>query len=230
MSRNLSRNCNQTINLTCFTLSEAARLTLINNCSPLTIWPATLGNWQLSETGFELRVGESRTIDIGAGWNGRVWARSHCSWNNGRFQCRTGDCGTGRVSCDGAGGVPPATLFQLSSGNDDFYSVSLVDGYNLGMQVTARGGSCTTIYCRTWNTCPEENLKVKDFSAEIGCKSACLAYGGDANCCTGSGACSPNWIAQKFKENCPNAYTYAQDHSANKWCNGHSDYEIKFCP
>lgn len=51
--------------------------------------------------------------------------------------CATGDCG-GRIECNGAGGVPPATLaeFQFDGhGGLDYYDVSLVDGYNLPMAI-----------------------------------------------------------------------------------------------
>jgi hypothetical protein len=48
------------------------------------------------------------------------------------------------MQCEGAGGVPPASLFEITldgANGMDFYDVSLVDGYNLPMRVTAIGGT-----------------------------------------------------------------------------------------
>ncbi|TKY44785.1 Thaumatin protein [Spatholobus suberectus] len=49
---------------------------------------------------------------------------------------------SGWAACDGLGGAPPATLAELTLDDDrDFYDVSLVDGYNLPVAVTAVTGS-----------------------------------------------------------------------------------------
>jgi hypothetical protein len=91
---------------------------------------------------------------------GRFWARSQCSTDTtGKFTCATGDCGTGQISCNGVGGIPPVTLaeFTLASNNgQDFYDVSLVDGFNLPVSITPQGGSgvCKATSCPNdcWNT------------------------------------------------------------------------------
>lgn len=47
--------------------------------------------------------------------------------------CETGDCGN-RLQCNGAGGVPPVTLVEITlngHGGQDFYDISLVDGFNV---------------------------------------------------------------------------------------------------
>lgn len=57
-------------------------------------------------SGFLLKPGASNSQMVGADWNGRVWARTNCSFNaqgtasaNGTGPaCRTGDCG-GAVAC-----------------------------------------------------------------------------------------------------------------------------------
>jgi hypothetical protein len=51
------------------------------------------------------------------------------------------------LSCNGAGGVPPVTLAEITlngAGGLDFYDVSLVDGFNVPAQVRKDLGQSTT--------------------------------------------------------------------------------------
>ncbi|PQQ10729.1 Glucan endo-1 3-beta-glucosidase [Prunus yedoensis var. nudiflora] len=54
------------------------------------------------------------------------------------------------VMCNGSGAIPPATLAEFNipaGGGQDFYDVSLVDGFNLPMSVTPQGGTEATARC-----------------------------------------------------------------------------------
>ncbi|CAI0445229.1 unnamed protein product, partial [Linum tenue] len=142
-----------------------ATFTFSNRCD-YTIWPGILANAgspKLESTGFELAEGSTRSFQAPTGWSGRFWARTGCTFDDsGSGSCRTGDCGSGLVECNGLGAAPPATLaeFTLGTGGQDFYDVSLVDGYNLPMVVEGSGGSgsCTTTGCITDlnQQCPAE--------------------------------------------------------------------------
>ncbi|KAL3426560.1 thaumatin family protein [Phlyctema vagabunda] len=124
-----------------------------NQCAD-TIWPgiASQAGTGPGVGGFELASGDSRTLEVSADWQGRLWGRTNCSFNidgtgpgnlngnNGNGQaCDTGDC-NGVESCVVTGNTP-VTLFEiaLEAGSDKtqtFYDISLVDGYNLPMGVT----------------------------------------------------------------------------------------------
>lgn len=141
------------------------------------------------------------------------------------------------MECNGAGATPPATLaeFTLGSGTQDFYDVSLVDGYNLQMIVEASGGSgeCGTTGCidDLNRRCPSE-LKVADGG---GCKSACDTFGTPEFCCKGAfdspAACRPTAYSEVFKSACPKSYSYAYDDATSTFtCMGATDYVIIFCP
>jgi hypothetical protein len=69
---------------------------------------------------------------------GRFWVRTACNFaGNGQGHCVTGDCGN-KLECNGAGGVRPVTLADITlngAGGLGFYDVSLVDGFNVPMQV-----------------------------------------------------------------------------------------------
>lgn len=142
------------------------------------------------------------------------------------------------MECNGAGATPPATLaeFTLGSGSStqDFYDVSLVDGYNLQMIVEVNGGSgnCGTTGCvdDLNRRCPSE-LKV---GGGGGCRSACEAFGTSEYCCKGAfgspESCQPTMYSQVFKMACPKSYSYAYDDATSTFTCTAADYVITFCP
>ena len=78
-------------------------------------------------------------------------------------------------------GVPPVTLAEFSlrqSGGDDFYDVSLVDGYGLPVRISPSASSCHVAECAVdlGPICPAALKGPYDSSGfPVGCKSACLA-------------------------------------------------------
>jgi len=105
-----------------------------------------------------------------------------------------------RIACNGAGGVPPVTLAEFTFdgwGGQDYYDISLVDGYNLPMQIVPIAGTyrktgngkydCNTAGCYAdLNArCPGE-LAVKPNGWAVACKSACEAFNTDQYCCRGA--------------------------------------------
>lgn len=216
-----------------------ATFTFYNKCD-YTVWPGILANAgspSLDSTGFELPTDSSRTFQAPTGWSGRFWARTGCNFDGSEStSCSTGDCGSGEVECNGAGAAPPATLaeFTLGTGGQDFYDVSLVDGYNVPMIVEANGGSglCASTGCVTDlnSQCPPE-LRVSDGGA---CKSACEAFGSPQYCCSGAynspAACKPSIYSEMFKSACPRSYSYAYDDPTSTFTCAGADYTITFCP
>ncbi|KAL8128942.1 hypothetical protein V2J09_018097 [Rumex salicifolius] len=226
----------------CIVISGST-FTMVNKCD-YTVWPGVLsssGSSPLQTTGFQLQSGESSSLQVPPGWSGRVWARTRCNFdpNTGEGSCGTGDCGSGQIQCNGAGAIRPATLAEFTIGSSgsatqDFYDVSLVDGYNLPMSVDASGGSgsCQSTGCAEDlnQQCPSE-LRAGDGGA---CKSACEAFGTDEYCCRGAygspDSCRASVYAQMFKTLCPRAYSYAYDDSTSTFTCGGADYTITFCP
>lgn len=224
---------------------QAVVLTVRNNCSN-TIWPATLtgaGQKQLDDTGFELHPGSSKTLNVPSQWSGRVWARTHCTTDaSGRFQCETGDCASGNLQCNGAGGIPPASLAEMTLTGyqgQDFYDISLVDGFNLPVSMGPYGGSgnCTVVNCQgnVNSICPPELSLTGPDGIVVGCRSACDALGSPEYCCSGAYAspstCPPTAYSLMFKQQCSQAYSYAYDDSTSTFtCRGSSHYLITFCP
>ncbi|XP_059310248.1 thaumatin-like protein 1b [Lycium ferocissimum] len=222
--------------------SYATKLIVKNKC-PHKIWPAT----QASQGApillrFELASKASQTLNVPNAWSGRIWPRYVCSQYGRNFTCLSGDCRTGQIKCNDAGGIPPATLAQFTiarwSGEKDFYSVSIVDGFNLPVSVKPiNRPDCLSIGCyQNLNdiSCVDKvELEVRDqHNNVIGCKSECLAFHRDDLCCTGSYSspqtCKPSSYSKELKVFCPQAYTYPFD-DALFTCT-RTDYLITFCP
>ncbi|TMX01975.1 hypothetical protein EJD97_022899 [Solanum chilense] len=216
-----------------------ATFTFVNKCE-YTVWPGILANAgspTLQSTGFELPQESSRVFTAPTGWSGRFWGRTSCTFEgSGSGSCGTGDCGSGEVECNGAGAAPPATLaeFTLGTVGQDFYDVSLVDGYNLPMVVEASGGSgmCATTGCVTDlnQICPSE---LRSGGGEA-CRSACEAFNKPEYCCSGAyntpSTCKPSMYSQMFKSACPRSYSYAYDDPTSTFTCSGADYTITFCP
>ncbi|XWS62654.1 hypothetical protein CRYUN_Cryun06bG0029300 [Craigia yunnanensis] len=218
---------------------SGASFTFVNRCD-YTVWPGILANAgspRLDSTGFLLPKDSSRSFQAPTGWSGRFWGRTGCTFDgSGSGTCLTGDCGSGQMECNGLGAAPPVTLaeFTLGTGGQDFYDVSLVDGYNIPMFVQGSGGSglCASTGCITDlnRQCPSE-LRVGDGNA---CKSACEAFGSPEYCCSGAystpATCKPSVYSEMFKAACPRSYSYAYDDATSTFtCNG-ADYTVTFCP
>ncbi|KAK9749170.1 hypothetical protein RND81_02G106800, partial [Saponaria officinalis] len=193
---------------------------IIQNQCRKTIWPATLAGSDspaLSSTGFKLTHGASISLDIPSGWSGRVWARTFCSNVSGKFACKTGDCGSSTITCNGSGGVPPVSLIEFTlarpNNNQDFFDISYVDGFNLPVSVAPQGGSgskCQPIGCHVNlnSRCPSSLALKGGRGSVIGCKK----------------------YSNFFKKRCPKAYSYAYDDGTSTFtCSGEPNYLITFC-
>ncbi|CAL4890740.1 unnamed protein product [Urochloa decumbens] len=143
--------------------TNAATFTVRNNCG-FTVWPAAtpVGG------GTQLNPGGTWTFGVPAGTSsGRVWGRTGCSFNGNSGRCATGDC-AGALSCT-LSGQPPMTLAEFTiggGGNQDFYDISVIDGYNVGMAF-----SCSTgvgLVCRS-SSCPDAYLFPSDNTKTHAC-------------------------------------------------------------
>ncbi|KAG8854690.1 hypothetical protein FRB96_007375 [Tulasnella sp. 330] len=217
--------------------SAAARTFTVNNNCPFTIWPALFTDLNVGSatpsqpTGWVQNAYQTVTFTVPNNWAaGRIWGRRDCdfSTNPGPNSCLDGGCNGGLLCDPHTGtGVPPATLaeFTLSSNGQDYYDVSLVDGYNLPISITNTEG-CGVAQCAVdlGPNCPA-NLKgpFDSNGFPVGCKSDCMVDPNPANspsCCTGShntpATCPPSGVPNYsyFKNNCPDSYVYAYDESS----------------
>lgn len=184
------------------------QFTFINSCAQ-DLYIGTQGHPLPAGGGFKLVAGQTLAYTIAGNTQAaRFWARTGCSiGNDGHLHCQTGDCplppagysGNDGTHCYVAstgtqiGGIPPATIaeFTLGGGSNipdfpDFYDLSLVDGFNLPIEILAMHGkdvgnagpySCGASACRSFDCSlvPPE-LQYKDSNGNVyACASICTA-------------------------------------------------------
>ncbi|KAJ3119769.1 hypothetical protein HK100_000160 [Physocladia obscura] len=160
---------------------------LVNNCK-FEVWPALQGAGGTTPPfngGIQgLSPGQSVTLNFPDPFlSGRIWPRTDCRQDSqGQILCLTGDCGAKQnnygIECGGLSNRIPATLLEFSldaSGGKDYYDISAVDGFSIGIGVSVSGGTkvndpsipvgfnCGSPVCNmdVSNDCPNE-LKSND--------------------------------------------------------------------
>ncbi|KAI5454371.1 hypothetical protein NCC49_004426 [Naganishia albida] len=238
--------------------------TIINQCTQ-PIWtgifntdghpPMVFADNAQKTTGFKLESnGGKKRLTAPDQWGGRIWPRTNCKQQGGQFVCQSGNCPGTDENCTQTGEVCTLAEFSLFPENGDWYNLSLVDGFNIPMQIklSKTTAECPNLTCSTdiLKTCPKQLL---DFGGSV-CSSACkkkLALGsyknldtgaivkGDRNCCTGPfdvpGTCPAEGVDyyNVFKSACPDAYAHAYDDKKSlQQCpkSVQPDYTITFCP
>jgi hypothetical protein len=244
--------------LTAMAMHAQRTVTFINQSSQ-TVWVGLQGKLETSpgvfvpvnpeNGGFRLEAnGGSKTISsFPAGWEGRFWPRTGCNFDaNGNGSCETGSCGNG-IYCNGLTGTA-STLAEIKFNgylNQDYYDISLVDGFNLPMRMLPIPGTFTptipashyadgTAGCTVdLNVgCPAELQTVNSSGKVVGCVSACTKFHSDMYCCTNAYndpvICKPTVYSQYFKTACPDAYSYAYDDQKSTFvCTG-AQYQVIF--
>ncbi|GJZ83699.1 thaumatin-like protein 1, partial [Tanacetum coccineum] len=156
--------------------------------SVLSVWAGMFSAACLTvvlEVSVGMLAGDLWSFQAPKDWSGTLWVRTSCTfYRSGHGSCKTGDCGSGELECNGGSATPPVKLakftISLFFGLEYLY-VSLAKGYKLQMTVEATGWSglfildCAKTGCvhNLNHQCPKE-LMLKGGG---GCKSACQAFG-----------------------------------------------------
>ncbi|KAJ0802372.1 putative glucan endo-1,3-beta-D-glucosidase [Helianthus annuus] len=226
-----------------FVGASGATISVINDCG-FTVWPGISGihdkpeisrSPALNITGFELAQGKSQTLQTPEEWHGQIWGRTGCPFNeSGHLSCKTGDCGSGEMECNGRSATSPVTLaeFKATRFIDYYYDVSLIKGYNLPMTMEATGGSVNSLLsCMKTGCvgdlnkrCPTELL----LEGGGGCQSPCQVSDKLEYCCNSPFSCKPTPYSRLFNSACPRSYSVGFFH-AYYWCDS-ANYTVRFCP
>ncbi|KNA19020.1 hypothetical protein SOVF_065480 [Spinacia oleracea] len=205
---------------------HATTFTVKNNCQQ-TVWGAAIPGG-----GNAMSPGATWTLDVPSNTNAaRIWGRTGCTSNgpNG-LTCTTGDCG-GVLNCVNSGATP-TTLAEYTltgSNNMDTFDISLVDGFNLPMSFKPASG------CSNGPSCAANinDSCLSDLKVNQGCLSACEKFNTDEYCCRNQFVenCPPSTYSMFFKNQCPDAYSYAKDDATSTFtCPPGTNYVITFCP
>ncbi|KAI9497656.1 thaumatin [Zychaea mexicana] len=186
-------------------------------------------NGDLYGSSVDVDAGDKHTFTFEPNWAGRVWGRRSCSGKE----------------CNFAGMWAPASLAEVlfkDQAGDDYYDISLVDGYNEPMKMEPINPDktssedfrrCGEPTCTQGPKCPTE-LELKDDNGKVvGCQSACSKFRTPEHCCVGDypeGVCEPSEYSKLFKSACPDAYSYAYDDATSTYLCRADGYKVTFCP
>jgi hypothetical protein len=137
--------CLVAVALTAGAGGASAATFLVTNLCPFPVWPAAIPSEGYST---QLNPGEVWLFKVPAGTKaGRIWGRTGCHFTGDHGRCATGDC-AGALRCEVSGKPPAATLAEFTLGGgggggaeDDFYDISVADGFNLPMSFTCDDGA-----------------------------------------------------------------------------------------
>ncbi|GJV10023.1 G-type lectin S-receptor-like serine/threonine-protein kinase [Tanacetum coccineum] len=194
--------------------ASGTTVTIVNDCG-FPVWPGISSTPVLNVTGFELAKGTRQSFDVPGNWTGSIWGRTGCTFNeSGHGSCVTGDCG-GEMECNGRNYTQPVTVAKITlTMDDEFYNVSIVNGFNIPMTVEpSRDGSCEITGC------------VNDLNQRCPSELKFEAGGGCMNC---QGSCDQSNYWWLFKWACPKAILYESDFDTYS-CRL-ADYTVRFCP
>ncbi|KAL0095263.1 secreted thaumatin family protein [Phycomyces blakesleeanus] len=186
--------------------TSGVTITVTNSCS-YDVQVNQLTNDQTSNgDGSVLASGSSTDIQVASNWGGRIWARKEC---------------TGSTDCNASAPASLAEFLLNGANGDDFYDISLVDGYNVGMSISPNGmsgsgQSCGTPTCSNLPACPTD-AQVKDADGNVvGCESSCKD-------------CDDSEYAAAVKAACPEAYSYSTDDSTSMYSCKATGYTVNLC-
>jgi hypothetical protein len=192
--------------------SQGVTLNLQNQCTDTITVYWRQGTQQTANTAAVPSQGQ-HALDVGATWQaGIVWAANP--------------------------NTALATVAEFTIGDNgmDTYDISLVNAYNLGIEiqpVTPSGATCDDIKCTIAGLqgfCGQ-GTDNKYTPAGTGTAESCTNTDGPQPA-TNAECCCSTANTQKFKGACPDAYSFSKDDKSSTFnCVGDStDYNIIFCP
>jgi hypothetical protein len=203
--------------------------TIVNQCGQ-TVWADALPTTTFPGTYVEMPPGYSFQVGVDGGWSGRIWGKTGCTTTGTKLTC--------------ASDALPASLAELtlttSATGLDFYDVSLVDGFNLPIELIAEGHTpdaahpydCGDPGCAVNlnATCPQPLQDVVG-GAVLACANDECKVLGD-NDAASPDCIYPNQYTRFFKDACPTAYSYPYDDPTSTFtCEGTTNsYAVVFCP
>ncbi|KAI8910734.1 thaumatin [Powellomyces hirtus] len=168
------------------------KIQLVNRCE-FDVWVGFEGKPLPLDGGIGLGAGKQLTVKVDEQWTaGRIWGRTGCFKSGDKIRCATGDCGNPankyKLQCGGQGAMKPTTLAEFTLNGykgTDYYDISNVDGYNIGIMIQAIGGkaadgvedqyNCKPVSCNMdMGACPSE-LMVTNEDGSLSCASISTA-------------------------------------------------------
>ncbi|KAG9313528.1 Osmotin thaumatin-like protein [Chiua virens] len=178
-------------------------------------------------------VDAGATVDIGisSNWDGAVNVGTGCNSD-------ASSCTTGGPTWDGSTPFSRAEFNFWAIPGSVTYDISLIYGYNVGMQISSADASCDAFACTISSGCP---VPGPDGSCYSGCCSSADACDGGALPASGGGCvdnAGPGPYSYFYYDACYNAYAFPDNDGADGYtpadyvdytC-GNADITLTLCP
>ncbi|OAE29327.1 hypothetical protein AXG93_3102s1540 [Marchantia polymorpha subsp. ruderalis] len=164
---------------------------------------------------YDLRAGASQTVDLGA----------TCIWTAAVvYASVTGKCAvTGIPNAATDRNLANLAEFTIGSNGLDFYDLSNVNAYTIGMTISPSSESCKSVGCTIDDIssfCQPNNVLLTHLSGSQSCINT-----------DGTAGIGPTDSTKLWKSACYDAYSYNFDDATSTFvCPTGTDYEVAFCP
>ncbi|KAF8126126.1 Osmotin thaumatin-like protein [Boletus edulis] len=188
------------------TLAQAQSLTVVNKCSE-SVFLYTQTSFGTIQNNVNVPAGATQNLGISSNWDGAVNVGTGC--NSAGTQCTTGG-----PTWNGVTPFSRAEFNFYAIPGSVTYDISLIYGYNVGMEISSADGSCDAFACTISSGCPVPGPGGSCFSP---CCSSAAACGGGALPAGGGGCVNnagPGPNSPFYYGTCYNAYAFPDNDGA----------------
>ncbi|KAG2110328.1 Osmotin thaumatin-like protein [Suillus discolor] len=216
---------------TIVTVARARSLVVVNNCSE-SVFLYMSTSYGSIDTNVNIAQGQSANLGITSNWDGAINVSTGCNSDGST-------CTTGGPTWDGNTPFSRAEFnFYLLPGSVT-YDISLIYGYNVGMEISSADPSCDAFACTISSGCPvpgpgSDTCYSPCCSSASACSNGTLSAGGGG--CLNNEGPGPN--SPFYYETCYNAYAFPDNNGADGYvpidfvvytC-GNTDITLTLCP
>lgn len=213
------------------TVAQAQSLNVVNSCSE-TVFLFTQTSYGSIDNDVTVGAGQSANLGISSNWDGAVNVGTGCSDDGST-------CTTGGPTWDGNTPFSRAEFNFYAIPGSVTYDISVVYGYNVGMQISSANSSCDAFACTISSGCPvpgpgNDTCYSPCCSSASACSGGALAIGGGT--CLDNEGSGPN--SPFYYETCYNAYTFPDNDGADSstsvyvvtYTCGNTNITLTLCP
>ncbi|KAG1718742.1 Osmotin thaumatin-like protein [Suillus paluster] len=190
------------------TVAQAQSLNVVNSCGE-SVFLYTQTSYGSVANNVNVAAGQSANLGISSNWDGAVNVGTGCSGST---------CTTGGPTWDGNTPFSRAEFNFYAIPGSVTYDISLIYGYNVGMEISSADASCDVFACTISSGCPVPGPG-SDTCYSPCCSSASACSGGalpaSGGGCTDNEGPGPN--SAFYYDTCLNAYAFPDNDGSNGW-------------
>ncbi|KAG2143043.1 Osmotin thaumatin-like protein [Suillus clintonianus] len=190
------------------TVAQAQSLNVVNSCTE-SVLLNTGTSFGTIDNNVNVAAGGSANLGISSDWDGAINVGTGCSSDGST-------CTTGGPTWDGSTPFSRAEFNFYAIPGSVTYDISLIYGYNVGMEISSADSSCDAFACTINSGCPVPGPGT-DTCYSPCCSSASACSGGalpaSGGGCVNNEGPGPN--SPFYYDTCPNAYAFPDNDGSN---------------